>query len=527
MALTTVRLASLGPLPMVVTASFVAGVGLGYLVLSRGGPGAVRAPDWRRVPREAVLVAVAAVPVGVAVGCTTSTGLTWFQLLPSPAESAGWLGSVALAVACGVATATALAVLGVVGEPLPSYASLGRRRRVTSAVIVLLATAGAFIFPLFLLAPVWVGAVTAVTIGGLVALGLRTAPSGAGGTAPTGSSGTSRGRFRRPLLRGLTVGLLAGLCLGLSFGLADATTLSIRAAAREDFPPGTVHRLADGTRYVVTGDGWGHGLRPDGDRYLRTPKPVDVVVEEYSDGSRYVFTAESPEQAAQWDCSLGGRCTPIHGHIELHLRTPGTNLTDRLPNGAYVEDSDVQTVPPDHALNWLFAAPPGALFGSTFTLALTVGLTLGLVSGLASGFHAGLVSPADTARAVSPRAGLRTDRATVITRGVTLTAFGIGTAIVSSGALTDRVDQAQYLAITFIAWILAGPFAVFLSAWGWFLVARLWLCGTGRLPWRLMAFLDEAHQRGVLRQAGAAYEFRHALVQEQLASSARPQRTRP
>jgi len=333
---------------MVVTASFVAGVGLGYLVLSHGGrgTGAVRAPGWRQVPREAVLVAVAAVPVGVAVGCTTSTTLTWFQLLPSPADSAGWLGPVALAVACGVATATALTVLGIVGEPLPSYASLGQRRRDASAVIVLLATAAAFVFPLSLLAPVWVGAVTAVLIGGLLALGLRAAPSGAGRTAPTGSSGTSRGRFRRPLLRGLTVGLLAGLCLGISFGLADATTRSIRAAAHED-PPGTVHRLADGTRYVVTGDGWGHGLRPDGDRYLRTPRPIDVVIEEYSDGSRYISTAESPEQAARWDCSSGGHCTPVHGHIEIHLRTPGSNPIDRLPNGTYVEDSDVQTVPPE------------------------------------------------------------------------------------------------------------------------------------------------------------------------------------
>jgi hypothetical protein len=72
-------------------------------------------------------------------------------------------------------------------------------------------------------------------------------------------------------------------------------------------------------------------------------------------------------------------------------------------------------------------------------------------------------------------------------------------------------------AATFVLPAVA-PFAVVLSAWGWFLVTRLWLCGTGRLPWRLMAFLEEAHRRGVLRQTGALYEFRHARLQERLAA---------
>jgi hypothetical protein len=40
----------------------------------------------------------------------------------------------------------------------------------------------------------------------------------------------------------------------------------------------------------------------------------------------------------------------------------------------------------------------------------------------------------------------------------------------------------------------------------------------GRLPWRLVRFLADAHeQRGVLRQAGAAYQFRHVELQRHLA----------
>lgn len=56
-----------------------------------------------------------------------------------------------------------------------------------------------------------------------------------------------------------------------------------------------------------------------------------------------------------------------------------------------------------------------------------------------------------------------------------------------------------------------------LTAWGqWVVLARMWLPATGRLPWRLVAFLDDACRRGALRQAGALYQFRHARLQKQL-----------
>jgi hypothetical protein len=38
------------------------------------------------------------------------------------------------------------------------------------------------------------------------------------------------------------------------------------------------------------------------------------------------------------------------------------------------------------------------------------------------------------------------------------------------------------------------------------------------LPWPPMAFLADAHQRGVLRQAGAAYQLRHLELQRRLAT---------
>jgi hypothetical protein len=55
------------------------------------------------------------------------------------------------------------------------------------------------------------------------------------------------------------------------------------------------------------------------------------------------------------------------------------------------------------------------------------------------------------------------------------------------------------------------------TAWGqWLLLARLVLPLTGRLPWRLTGFLNDAYNRGVLRQAGAVYQFRHLTLQTHL-----------
>ncbi|MCA6094779.1 NACHT domain-containing protein [Streptomyces sp. SCA3-4] len=60
------------------------------------------------------------------------------------------------------------------------------------------------------------------------------------------------------------------------------------------------------------------------------------------------------------------------------------------------------------------------------------------------------------------------------------------------------------------------------SAWGAYQLSRAWFGLTKRLPPRLMRFLDDAHELGVLRQTGAVYQFRHARLQEQLSGGGRP-----
>lgn len=54
------------------------------------------------------------------------------------------------------------------------------------------------------------------------------------------------------------------------------------------------------------------------------------------------------------------------------------------------------------------------------------------------------------------------------------------------------------------------------TAWASYVVAKTWLALRRHVPWRLMTFLDDARDRGVLRANGPAYQFRHVRLQEHL-----------
>jgi hypothetical protein len=58
------------------------------------------------------------------------------------------------------------------------------------------------------------------------------------------------------------------------------------------------------------------------------------------------------------------------------------------------------------------------------------------------------------------------------------------------------------------------------SAWFGFVVTTRWLAFRGKLPWKCMGFLDDAHRLGLLRTAGSVYQFRHAELQDHLAKPA-------
>jgi MFS family permease len=149
----------------------------------------------------------------------------------------------------------------------------------------------------------------------------------------------------------------------------------------------------------------------------------------------------------------------------------------------------------------------GLVYGAIF------GLTIGLVSGI--GIIVGLATPRDVKTAASPIDLLASDRKNTIRQllvaiGVIGTVFAVAVAFFLGVVL--GVVNGVALGVAFGA--VAG---LGFNAWGWWLVlARIWLPLTGRLPWQVLTFLDDAYQRGVLRQAGAVYQFRHARLQDHL-----------
>jgi hypothetical protein len=146
-------------------------------------------------------------------------------------------------------------------------------------------------------------------------------------------------------------------------------------------------------------------------------------------------------------------------------------------------------------------------------LAITVGLRagwgsagLGVASlGLVRLLDAWFEAPAEVDGVPGPEALLRIDRNATLSRAALRAAVIGGTAaLLSSPAIGGALGLAAFAV------------SVGFTAWGRFILVRSWYSMSDRLPWRLMAFLRDARARGVLRQAGAVYQFRHAQLQDHL-----------
>jgi len=126
----------------------------------------------------------------------------------------------------------------------------------------------------------------------------------------------------------------------------------------------------------------------------------------------------------------------------------------------------------------------------------------------------------DISDAISPLKTLRLDRRSVISirliRNAQITAICwllCGTDIALACAL--------FLIIILLSEILLGGRK---SASGFYAEARILLLCSRRMPWSAMTFLIDAHQRGVLRQEGAVYQFRHVRMQQRLSADYTPWR---
>ncbi|MGA4837591.1 NACHT domain-containing protein [Streptomyces sp. G45] len=177
------------------------------------------------------------------------------------------------------------------------------------------------------------------------------------------------------------------------------------------------------------------------------------------------------------------------------------------------------------------AAGLGVETGGGLESAAKAASTAGLSVGITFAAMMWLNAPADTIRSPSAQASLRDDRLVSGVRlvvesfgsgllaGLTTGQHGFGLDVDVTWALTAGLGGGLAVGV---AGRLTGRFQTGLAAstWGWYSLSRAWLSLRGRLPWRLMRFLNDAHERGVLRQAGAVYQFRHARLQDRLAAPA-------
>ncbi|AXE25436.1 XRE family transcriptional regulator [Streptomyces globosus] len=163
---------------------------------------------------------------------------------------------------------------------------------------------------------------------------------------------------------------------------------------------------------------------------------------------------------------------------------------------------------------------------------LVLGLIFGSAAGLVFGLMAVLEVPVDVTAAATPLSLLASNRATagrqflILATAFTLAiAFG-GYLIVhllqgTMGPLNWAVRDSLFIgAVGGLGG--AASYVLAFTAWGqWIVLARVWLPLAGRLPWDPAAFLDDAYRRGVLRQTGAVYQFRHVRLQHHLGRSFR------
>ncbi|GAA4630936.1 hypothetical protein GCM10023196_058310 [Actinoallomurus vinaceus] len=163
------------------------------------------------------------------------------------------------------------------------------------------------------------------------------------------------------------------------------------------------------------------------------------------------------------------------------------------------------------------------LFGGGFGLLPSpswAGLAGGLLYGLAVQFIPAWSLPARPRRA-TPRLTLHANRRNAL--AAALQHAVIAATIFAAVAALVPGAPGPLLAATTAALVYGAAAAFGAGLWTWtrYRLAHLRLAARGHLPWRLWVFLDDAHHRGTLRQAGTAWQFRHALLQDHLGARVR------
>jgi hypothetical protein len=168
---------------------------------------------------------------------------------------------------------------------------------------------------------------------------------------------------------------------------------------------------------------------------------------------------------------------------------------------------------------------------------LTVGLTAGTAGGVTAGLMVGLITwtgiPNNrTGWASRPQSTYRATRTLTVLQ-LCLALLGIGLVVVLVGWLAAGlpVTLTTGLMVGLVGGLMSGlviglaarvrdRLVIRSGAWLSYVLAICRLAASGKLPLRLMGFLDDAYRLGLLRIVGPAYQFRHAEFQDHLVRTA-------
>lgn len=246
--------------------------------------------------------------------------------------------------------------------------------------------------------------------------------------------------------------------------------------------------------------------------------------------------------------AVSGRTTAVPSRVRLRL-SAADHRTERRPVRTFFTRFGFMLLGGSVlGVGYSWAVALVSVLGTEFTLThtqlmkivlintLLYGLIIGLTAGLVFGLLAVFEAPMDITAAATPIRLLSVDRTAagrqllVLVPALGLGAVLCGYAVVHlfQGLLGTLLWPLHGAALLGATGGLGGATAYVLvfTAWGqWLTSSRVWLPMTRRLPWDTAAFLEDAYQRGVLRQAGAVYQFRHVRLQQHLARSYRDRHT--
>ena len=272
------------------------------------------------------------------------------------------------------------------------------------------------------------------------------------------------------LVGAVTVGLTVGLTVGITSGLTIAVTHAV---------PGTV---ADALIFGLTG-----GL-------------TGGLLGGLTGGVFLILRKSSTVEPAYADLRLRRRGRLLAG-----------NVTFGLAVGIAVG-----------VITALVLGLAGGLGGGVLD-SLVFGLAVGAAGGFTIGLSRWVSTPVTNAQPQTPEVTMRRDLELVYVRSL---AFGLalGPAFGVAGALAEGFTGLLSAVQAGVAFGIAGGMVFTLTfnltgASSTYLVAVVALWSRGRVPRRLMRFLGDVHRVGLLREAGPAYQFRHAKLQDRLAQT--------